>query len=126
MSDLWAAIDTRRLCPRILVTNGGREPLVKAHLSGPPQHHRALPTFLEALALWEGRPVRAALVVGKSANGCDMSRYHEFFADPDRTPLYSIDYVASPAELRRANRDPIRGMGRFDDLKQLLLWEVAR
>lgn len=125
MSDLWAAIDTRRLCPRILVTNSGREPLVKANLSGPPQHRRALPTFLEALALWEGRPVRAALVVGKS-DGSDTSRYHDFFADLDHTPLYSIDYVSSPAELRRAHRDQIRGMGRFQDLKQLLMWEVAR
>ena len=125
MSDLWAAIDTRRLNPRILVTNSGREPLVKAHLSGAPQNRRALSTFLEALALWEGRPVRAALIVG-NADGCDMSRYHDFFAEPDRTPMYSIEYVSSPTEMKRAHRDPIRGMGRFHDLKQLLMWEVAR
>jgi hypothetical protein len=125
MSDLWAAIDTRRHCPRILVTNSGREPLVKALMSGPPQHRRALPTFLEALALWEGRPVRAALVVGKQG-GCDTSLYHEFFADPDHTPMYSIDYVSSPEEMKRAYRDQLGGMGRFQDLKQLLIWEVAR
>ena len=125
MSDLWVAIDTRRLCPRILVTNAGREPLLKAHLSGPPQHRRALSTFLEALALWEGRPVRAALVVG-GRGGCDMSQYHDFFAEPDNTPMYSIEYVSSLAKMKRTSTDQIRGMGRFQDLKQLLLFEVAR
>ena len=125
MNDLWVAIDTRRLCPRILVTNGGREPLLKAHLSGPPQHRRALSTFLEAMALWEGRPARAALVVG-GRGGYDTSQYHDFFAEPDHTPMYSIEYVSSLAEMKRANKDTIRGMGRFQDLKQMLLFEVAR
>lgn len=125
MSDLWVAIDTRRHLPRILVTNAGREPLLKAHLSCPPQHRRALSTFLEALALWEGRSVRAALVVGEQV-GCDMSRYHDFFAEPDRTPMYSIEYVSSLATMRRTHRDQIRGMGRFQDLQQVLRVEVAR
>jgi hypothetical protein len=125
MSDLWAAIDTRRHLPRILVTNAGKEPLLKAHLSCHPQHQRALSTFLEALALWEGRPVRAALVVGERV-GCEMSQYHDFFAEPDRTSMYSIEYVSSLAVLRRAHRDQIRGMGRFHDLQQVLRFEVAR
>jgi len=125
MSDLWAAIDTRRPCPRILVTNAGREPLLKAHFSGSPQHRLALRTFLEALALWEGRRVRAALVVGKR-DGCDTNRYHDFFAEPDHTPMYSIEYVSSLAEARRTSGDQIRGMGKFQDLKQLLMFEVAR
>ncbi|MCG8420851.1 MAG: hypothetical protein MJE77_23265 [Proteobacteria bacterium] len=82
-------------------------------------------TFLEALALWEGRAVRAALVVG-ARGGCDVSRYHDFFAEPDHTPMYSIEYVSSSAELRQLYRDRIAGMGQFSDLKQLLLFEVSR
>ena len=126
MSDLWAAIDTRQYLPRLLVTNAGREPLLKARMSGPPQHRRALSTLLEALAMWEGRPVRAALVVGERQRGCDMSQYHDFFAEPDRTPMYSIEYVTSIAEMRRTYRDQLHGMGKSRDLKQLLLFEVAR
>lgn len=39
MSDLWAAIDTTRSPnPRLLVTNAGKEPILKARMSGPPQH----------------------------------------------------------------------------------------
>lgn len=126
MNDLWVAIDTRRHTPRILVTDGGKGPLLKAQMSHAPQHPRALSTFLEALALWEGRVARAALIVAESA-GFDTSRYHDFFAEPDRTPQYSIDYVSSWHDLQRVQkRDPIRGMGQFNDLKQLLMSEVAR
>jgi len=126
MNDLWVAIDTRRHTPRILVTDGGKGAILKAQMSHAPQHHRALRTFLEALALWEGRAVRAALVVGEPA-GFDTSQYHDFFAEPDRTPQYTIEYVSSWHELRREQkRDPIRDMGPFHDLKQLLMFEVAR
>lgn len=122
MTELWAIIDTRRSFPRILVTEAGREPILKARMTGHPQHAKALATFLEALSLWEGRPVRAALIVGER-DGCDLSRYHDFFAAPDRTPMYSIDYI-HPAGARR--RDRIKGMGKFCDLKSLLVSEVAR
>ena len=122
MTELWAAIDTRRTLPRILVTDAGRQPILKARMTGPPNHPKALATLLEALSLWEGRRVRAVLVVGERG-GCDPSRYHDFFAEPDRTPMYSIEY-APPCGPRP--RDRIEGMGRFRDLKQLLLFEVAR
>ena len=38
-------------------------------------------------------------------------------------PLYGIDFVHRH---RRAHRDPIDGMGAFNDLRQLLMFEVAR
>ena len=122
MNEVWAAIDIRRALPRILITDGSRDPLLKARMTGVPHHPKALTTLLEAISMWEGRRVRAALVVGERA-GCVVNRYHDFFADLDRTPMYSIDYVTSPPPRRR---DPIEGMGRFGDLKRLLLDEVAR
>lgn len=125
-NDLWVAIDTRRHLPRILVTDGGKGTLLKAQMNHAPQHKRALSTFLEALALWEGRAVRAALIVGEPA-GFATSQYHDFFAEPERTPQYSIEYVSSWHEVRSGKkRDPISGMGQFNDLKQLLMFEVAR
>ena len=122
MTKLWAAIDTRRALARILVTDAGRQPILKARMTGPPHHRKALTTLLEALSLWEGRPVRAVLVVGER-DGCDPSRYHDFFTEADRTPMYSIEYVPPPGP---GVRDRIEGMGRFRDLKQLLVSEVAR
>ena len=122
MNELWAAIDIRRTLPRILITEGSREPLLKARMTGVPHHPKALTTLLEAVSMWEGRKVRAALVVGDQA-GCVVNRYHNFFGDLDRTPMYTIDYVTSPQPRRR---DPIEGMGPFGDLKRLLVSEVAR
>jgi len=38
-------------------------------------------------------------------------------------PLYSLEFVP---RLRRRHRDGLDGLGRFHDLRQLLLFEVAR
>lgn len=126
MRELWAAIDTTRpMGPRILVMDAGKRPLLKAQMSQPPQHRQALTTLLEGLAQWEGSPIRAALVVGNQAP-CDTSHYHEFFADPSHTPLYSIDYVPPLVSVRQQQKDRITGMGKFHDLRELLTRTVAR
>ena len=41
---------------------GPEEILLKANLSPLPSSRSALPALLEAMALWQGRPVHAALV----------------------------------------------------------------
>lgn len=122
---LWACIDPRGLETRLLFTNAGKEPLLKARLSRPPQHRRALPMLLEAVALWQGQPIRAALVADDTGR-YDSTIYHDCLVDACETPLYSIENVLPLAALRRLHRDEINGMGRFHDLKQLLGIEVAR
>jgi hypothetical protein len=111
--------------PRILVTDAGKHPLLKARMTTPPQHRQALATVLEGLALWEGSPIRAALVVGEPGR-CDTSHYHDLFADPCHSPLYTIDYVPTLAAMRRQQRDRVEGMGKFHDLRELLTRTVAR
>jgi hypothetical protein len=125
MSTLWAAIDVSCRNPRILVTNAGREPILKARMLERPSHPRALSTLLEGLAMWENRPVRAALVVGEQA-GYGSSQFLDCVADPWGTALYSIDVVASLSQVRQRHRDRIEGMGKFGDLKRFLATEVAR
>lgn len=125
MQHLWACIDPRGPETRLLITNTGKEPLLKARLSRPPQHRQALPMLLEAIAQWQGRPIRAALVADKQGR-YDSSLYHDCLVDACETPLYSLELVPPLAELRRLHRDEIDGMGRFHDLKQLMLFEVAR
>jgi len=101
-----------------------KKTLLKAHLSTQPQHVRALPTLLEALALWQGQEVHAALVADEQAATCGTSLYRDCLDLAGPTPLYRLEVVA-----HRRNRDAgaeIRGMGDFRDLRQLLLWEVAR
>lgn len=126
MSSLWAAIDPSQFEARILISRGARQPVLKARLTRRPQHHRALPTLLEAIALWEGKPIRAALVADVLDNSFEATGYPSIFGEHDDTPLYQIHYVRSLAEARRQCRDEIRGMGRYHDLEQLMLLTVAQ
>jgi hypothetical protein len=103
---------------------GAEEIVLKARLQPAPKHPRALATLLEALALWQGVPVRAALAVGDEEPWCDTDLYRVGFDDFGQTPLYSVDVVSRLQRPRR--RDELSGMGNFRDLRQLLLFEVAR
>jgi hypothetical protein len=79
--------------------------------------------LLEALALWEGEPVRAALCVDASVDGHGRRMVRELFPMGEPTPLYQLDVV----DVRhRKPREAIEGMGDFRDLRQLLLFEVAQ
>lgn len=123
MQDIWLAIDPRPTETRILATSGPATTLVKARLGPTPKHPRALPSLLEALALWEGTHVRAALAADAVAPSSGTSPFHEALLDFGG-PLYTIEAV--PPARRRRRRDGLDGMGDFRDLRQLLLFEVAR
>ena len=123
MRSLWVAIDSRCDQTRILVTAGPKETVLKARLSATAQHPRAVPALLEALALWEGMPVRAAVSAdgtdGSSATRLRLDSLADFVGDP----LYRLEFV--PGHKRR-HRDLLDGMGAFHDLRQLVMFEVAR
>ena len=124
MSSVWVAIHPSRSETRILATAGPHETLLKARLGRDPQHPRALPALLEALAMWQGAQVRAALAVDDADSGYATSLWREWFAVFDRAPLYSLEVV--DAHRRRRVRDGLTGLGAYRDLHQLLLREVAR
>lgn len=124
MQPLWVGIDPRPPTARVLALQGPSDAVLKARLLPQPKHPRALATMLEALALWQGVPVRAALAVGDEEPWCDMGAYHVGFADVGTTPLYSLDVVSRLQRPRR--RDGLGGMGDFRDLRQLLLFGVER
>ena len=107
---------------RILATDRGAVRL-KARLSCPPSHPRALSWLLEAVALWEGAPIRAVLCAG----GPHRTHAASFRADwfPDfGGPLYSLE-VVDGARAPRV-RDSLHGLGDFRDLKQLRIEDALR
>ena len=121
---IWVGIHPQASGTRILAMAGAEQTLMKARLSTVPSHPRALPALLEGLALWQGLPVRAALVVGEKACATAEPLYRDLFPDFGMNPLYTLDYVSA---LRRPReRDGLSGLGAFGDLRQLLLFEVAR
>lgn len=123
MRSIWVGIDSTDEVTRVLATAGASETILKARLSGTAQHPRAVPTLLEALAMWEGAPVRAALVADGSDGSSATRLSLDAWADFGGAPLYSLEFVRG---LRRRHRDEVGGLGRFHDLRQLLLFEVAR
>jgi hypothetical protein len=123
MESIWVGVHPQLASTRILAMAGPERTLLKAHLLPLPSSRRALSTLLEAIALWQGRPVHAALVADGSAASSGTSLYRDSFADFGHV-LYTLEYVDALHRPRR--RDPLPGMGPFGDLRQLLLFEAAR
>lgn len=124
MRTIWVWISLRREGIPILAKAGAEETLLKARLSSEMKHPRALHTFLEALALWQGEPVRAALAVDLKDDGSDTNGCRDGFAADAVTPLYTLYIVPARRRIRRCDRQS--GVGDSRDLEPLLIREVAR
>lgn len=126
MESIWVCMSPGSHTTRILAMRGPSETILKAHLSLRPSSSRAVVALLETLALWEGYPVRAALVVDESStDSCQTTLYRDTFAlFGEDTPLYRLEWIPrTPARRRHAT---ITGMGDFGDLERLLLRTVSR
>jgi len=109
----------------VLATAGAGSTVLKARLLARPWHQRALPSLLEGLSLWQSRPVHAVLVVDEGDATFATSLFPDLAAEHARTPLYTLEVV----EGRRRHpqrRERLDGVGDFRDLRQLLLFEMAR
>jgi hypothetical protein len=124
MGNIWMGIAPGPATTRVIAMAGAHETILKAHLAAEPQHPRAMATLLEAIALWQGRHVRAALAADEKVAGSDSTLFHEVIPD-EGGALYTLDWVAAGPRALRRHRD-IRGLGDFRDLRQLVLLEVAR
>ena len=125
MHSIWMGIAPGPRATRVIAMAGPSETILKAKLLPNPSHPRALPTLLDAVALWQGKRVRAALCVDGLDASCATSRYPDLFSDPSETPLYTLEWVPT-IQRRRRHRDDLGGMGPFQDLRQLVFAEVAR
>jgi hypothetical protein len=121
---IWMAISPGARSTRLIAMRGPNETILKAQLCLEPSSMHALRMLLEAIAMWEGIPVRAVLVVDDHLEISGNHLYAEPFPPLDRTALYSIVRVRRHHE--RRGLEDIRGMGDFRDLRQLVLSEVAR
>jgi hypothetical protein len=122
---IWLGMSPGSRTTRILAMRGPSETVLEAHLSLRPSSGRAVTAFLEALALWEGAPVRAALVVDESSTSSSPTTlYRDLFGVfGQSTPLYQLEWVPRAA---RRRRDGLTGLGDFGDLERLLARSVAR
>lgn len=123
MESIWMGIAPGKTTTRIVALETPSEPILRAQLRKDPAHPRALATLLEAIALWQGQPVRAALCAGGSGLSSDSTICREAFLD-DGGALYSLVWV--PAGAHRRRRQRLDGLGNFRDLERLVIEEVAR
>jgi hypothetical protein len=124
MSSIWMGIAPGPTSTRVLAMHGASETILKARLLRDPAHPRAFATLLEAIALWQGLPVRAAIAADDEPTSYVSSLCRSPFSEVGVEPLFSVDWV--PVAGRRRRRPGIAGMGRFHDLERLLVGEVAR
>jgi len=124
MQSLWIAIVPEPTATRILAKDGARTTVLKARLSHPPHHPRAIPSLLEAIALWAGQPVRAVLAADEPSISFGSTNWLDDLELCRRSPLYEISVV--PRSRPSLREDEITGLGDFDELEVLLLEEVAR
>jgi hypothetical protein len=124
MSSIWMGIAPGPTATRVLAMHGASDTILKARLRRDPSHPRALPTLLEAIALWEGMPVRAALAADDEPTSFASSLCRDPRTEVGIGPLFTLDWV--PVAGRRRRRPAIKGMGHFHDLERLLIGEVAR
>lgn len=104
--------------------SGAAETLLKARLLPSPSSRLALSALLEALSLWQGRPVRAALVANAPGGLSESTLWRDAFADFGDGRHYTLEYVNVLRPPRR--RDGLGGVGDFRDLRQLLLFDLSR
>ncbi len=123
MESIWMGIAPGSMATRVIAMAGPSDTIMKAQLACAPRHPRALGTLLEAVALWQGRPVRAALCVAPSELSYDSSLFREAFSD-DGGALYSVVWARDCRARRR--RDHLHGLGSFHDLERMVIEEVAR
>lgn len=115
-----AILRTSPCSTRVLVRLGNDE-VLKAVLRPPssPPHPRALPTLLEAIALWHQAPVHVVL----SATEVE-SWFRLGLVDPLYLGVNTVHYTVELRDRHHGRRQRIAGLGSFVDLRQLALGGV--
>jgi hypothetical protein len=109
---IWIAIRPGRTGTRVLATAGAQETLLKANLASEPAHPRAVPALLEAVALWQGEQVRAALCVGGRDDGCGTRLSRTLVDVIDPTPLSAATMSGSASMTTNNGRSALACSGR--------------
>lgn len=123
MKSIWMGVASGSTTTRVVAMAGPSETILKAQLGKDPRHPRALSSLLEAVALWQGQPVRAALCADALAPSFDSNLCRKVMLD-EGGALYSVVWVPSGGHRRR--RTHLQGLGNFRDLERLVVEEVAR
>ena len=115
-----AILKTSPCSTRVLVSLGDDE-VLKAVLPRPsaPPHPRALPLLLEAMALWHQASIHTVLCAAEQVSWSRLGLLDGLGLARD-----AVHYTIELREPGRGRGRRIAGLGRFDDLRQLVLGGV--
>lgn len=123
---IWMGLLPGQQSTQVLAMRGPDRPFLKAQLDLRPRSPLAVVTLMEAIALWEGTQVHAALVVGDDCSHAQTTLYRDTFAiHGEESALYRLQWVPRAGRTRRRG-DGLSGLGDFRDLERLLISAVAR
>lgn len=120
MSRPTAILKTSPHSTRVLVTLGDDE-VLKAVLPSRsvPPHPRALPLLLEAMSLWHQACVHTVLCAAEQVSWSRLGLLDGLGLARD-----AVHYTVELREPGRGRGRRIEGLGRFDDLRQLVIGGV--
>lgn len=118
MQSIWMAIVPERTATLILAKDAARATVLKASLPRPARHPRAIPSLLEAIALWAGQPVRAVLAADDLSTLFGSRNWRDELTLCLRSPLFDISVVPRHRPHRPAEGPA--GVDDFDELEALL------
>lgn len=112
MSETRMVIEPRMHSTRVEVrsTASPRTKLLSAELLAQPSHPRAVQWLIEAVALWQGSPVHAALVAREPDATYVTRLYPDWFTDFG-SALYTLKLV-DERDGRGRRREPVRAGAR--------------
>lgn len=125
MNGPWMVWSPGAESTRVMVRSG-EEILLKARLSPGPSHSRAAQWLMEAIALWEGAPVRG-VICAEGAHASYASRFWDAVGMDFGGALYSLRLAGSeprPSRQLSLLRDLVPEMGAMGDLEDVLLGEA--
>ncbi len=114
---LWMSIEPVGSEVRMMLTAPAASTMMKARMPNPPAHPRAVISFLEAITLWYGQPLRAVIDADAEDVRQNPARWAMLLGDAPELAV-AVQWAAVP---RRAKKDRyLAPMGDFTSARQLV------
>jgi hypothetical protein len=123
MSLLWMTIEPGHDETRLMLTEGGVGPVLRARLPPVPHQPRALAALLHAISSWYGRPLTAVVAADAAESGLHPERWAQLLGEIDGEQV-QVEWVVQPGP---AERDRFLGEvdGDFRQARRLATWAAT-
>jgi hypothetical protein len=115
MHPIWMTIEPGPTEVRLMLTEPGAGPSLKARLPSPPPHSRALVLLLEAISAWYQRPLHAVLDADAEDVRLHPERWVHLVDDLPLTEI-AIEWARRPSGPARKRRS--RFLDELGDMRQ--------